>query len=70
MTYKTVSLNEKAYKLLKSAKKEKESFSETIIRILSKPDLTQFLSLAGAFKEELSSDEFDEFVKEAKQAWI
>ena len=54
MTYKTVSLNEKAYSLLRQAKEEKESFSDTIIRILSKPDILQFLKLAGALKDELS----------------
>lgn len=69
MTYKTVSLNEKAYSLLKKAKKENESFSDTVIRILSKPNLSSFLSLAGSLKGEVTDLEIDEFIKEAKSAW-
>lgn len=69
MTYKTISLNEKAYSLLKKAKKEGESFSETVIRVLNKPDLSKFLSLAGSLKGEVTDLEIDEFIKEAKSAW-
>jgi predicted CopG family antitoxin len=69
MTYKTISLNEKAYLLLKKAKKEKESYSDTVIRVLSKPDLNKFLSLAGSLKDELDEKEIKDFIKEAKSAW-
>lgn len=69
MTYKTLSLNEKAYSLLKKAKKEKESFSDTVIRILSRPDLSKFLSLAGSLKNEVTEEEMEDFIQEAKSAW-
>lgn len=69
MTYKTVSLNSKAYSLLKAAKKEGESFSDTVIRIMSEPSLSRFLSLAGSLKDEVSDSEINEFIKEAKLAW-
>ncbi|MHA1147476.1 MAG: antitoxin VapB family protein [Promethearchaeota archaeon] len=69
MPYKTVSLNEKAYSLLKKAKKEGESFSDTVIRVLNKPDYSKFLSLAGSLKGEVTDLEIDEFIKEAKSAW-
>ena len=69
MTYKTVSLNEKAFALLKKAKKDNESFSDTVIRILSKPDIAKFLSLAGTLKNDVSDDEMEEFITEAKTAW-
>lgn len=69
MTYKTVSLNSKAYSLLKEAKKEGESFSDTVIRIMSEPSLSRFLSLAGSLKDEVSDSEINEFIKEAKLAW-
>ena len=69
MTYKTVSINAKAYSLLKKAKKEGESFSDIVIRVLSEPNLSRFLSLAGSLKGELTDLEIDEFIKEAKSAW-
>ncbi len=36
MAVKTITIREEAYRLLKSAKKPGESFSDTIIRILSR----------------------------------
>lgn len=69
MTYKTVSLNEKAYSLLKKAKKEGESFSDTVIRVLKKPEISEFLSLAGSLKDNVTDLEIDDFIKEAKSAW-
>ncbi len=36
MTQKTISLSERAYKLLKKEKKDKESFSKVIERLISK----------------------------------
>ena len=69
MTYKTVSLNEKAYQLLKRSKKEHESFSDAIIRVMRKPDLSKFLAMAGSLKGEIDQDELDSFIEEAKDAW-
>lgn len=69
MTYKTVSLNTKAYSLLKKAKKDNESFSDAVIRVLSEPDISKFLSLVGALKDDLSEEEVEEFIQEAQTAW-
>ena len=66
MTYKTVSLNDKAYKLLKKAKEGGESYSDVIIRKFSEPDLKNFLSLAGFLKDEVSKNELDDFISEAR----
>lgn len=38
MTQKTISLSERAYKLLKREKKDKESFSKVIERLISKAE--------------------------------
>lgn len=69
MTYKTVSLNSKAYNLLKNAKKENESFSDTIMRLVTKPNIERFLELFGALERDLDDQELEEFKKEAHQAW-
>ncbi len=55
MTRKTISLNEKAYKWLRKFKKEKESYSELIIRLCitqeneEKEDI--LLKYMGVFKD-------------------
>ena len=43
MTQKTISLSERAYDLLKKEKKDNESFSKLIERILSKKDNPWYL---------------------------
>jgi predicted CopG family antitoxin len=52
MTQKTISLSEKAYGLLKSEKKEGESFSEVIERLLSQKD-NPWLTMQNQFDQEL-----------------
>lgn len=69
MTYKTISLNPKAYKLLKKEKRDRESFSDTIIRLTTKPDVKKFLELFGALKNDIDDGELIEFKKETNQAW-
>ena len=69
MTYKTISLNSKAYQLLKEEKKDGESFSDTIIRLTTKPNIEKFLEMFGALKSDLDDQELSEFKKEAHQAW-
>ncbi|MHA1167497.1 MAG: antitoxin VapB family protein [Candidatus Hodarchaeales archaeon] len=69
MTYKTVSLNMEAYEKLTKAKREGESYSETIIRLLSTPRMDDLLEFFGKFKDELTEEELDEFIKEARNAW-
>ena len=69
MAYKTISLNPKAYQLLKNEKKDGESFSDTIIRLTTKPNIEKFLEMFGVLKEDLDDQELSEFKKEAHQAW-
>jgi len=69
MTYKTISLNSKAYQLLKRAKKDGESFSDTIIRLTTKPNIEKFLEMFGVLQDDLDDQELSEFKKEAHQAW-
>jgi predicted CopG family antitoxin len=55
MTQRTISLNEKAYTMLKKAKQEAESYSEAIIRLVKETEESSrgdiLLKLAGSFKE-------------------
>ena len=69
MTYKTVSLNSKAYNLLRREKRERESFSDTIIRLATKPNIEKFLQLFGSLEEDIDNQELEEFKKEARKAW-
>ncbi|MHA2248171.1 MAG: antitoxin VapB family protein [Candidatus Hodarchaeales archaeon] len=69
MTYKTISLNSKAYQLLKKEKKDGESFSDTIIRLTTKPNIEKVLEMFGVLKDDLDDQELSEFKKEAHQAW-
>ena len=50
MGYKTISLSDEAYNVLKSKKNKGESFNDTILRILSEPEQKHVLKLRGAWK--------------------
>ena len=52
MTQKTISLSERAYNLLKNEKREGESFSRVIERIISKKD-NPWLLMQNKFDPEL-----------------
>ena len=69
MTYKTVSLNIEAYELLSKIKKEGESFSDVIIRLIKQPDIKEILNYFGSMEDDLSGESIKDFVNEAKQAW-
>lgn len=69
MSYKTISLNNKAFKLLKEAKIEGESYSETIIRLTTKPNVEKLVKMFGVLKDEISAKELEEFKQEARKAW-
>lgn len=69
MTYKTVSLSQEAYELLKKEKQEEESFSDTIIRLVNSPNMEKIMSFFGSMEEELADDNIKDFIKEAKKAW-
>lgn len=69
MTYKTVSLNIEAYELLQKIKKENESFSDVIIRLIKQPDIKEILTFFGSMEDDLLEESVKDFIKEAKQAW-
>ncbi len=52
MTQKTISLTERAYNLLKKEKKNSESFSDIIERLITKPE-NPWLKWKGKFDPEL-----------------
>ncbi len=54
MTQKTISLNEKSYKLLSKLKKKNESYSELIMRLCALQDPSQYdplLEFRGILRE-------------------
>ena len=69
MTYKTLSLSEEAYELLKKEKQEGESFGDTIIRLINSPNMEKIMSFFGSMEEELAGENINEFIREAKKAW-
>jgi len=65
MTQKTISLSEQAYNLLKNEKREGESFSRLIERLISKKD-NPWLLLQNKFDPELWN-ELEENVKRIRE---
>lgn len=64
MGYKTISLSDEAYKLLKRQKREKESFSEVVKRILAPK--TKFSDFAGIWAA-IPEEEIDEINRTIRQ---
>ncbi len=57
MSTKTISVTDEAYGRLNSKKKEKESFSEVILRLTGKRSLTEFAGIfSGKQAKELESN--------------
>lgn len=56
MTQRTISLNENAYKKLKKKKRNNESYSDLIIRLVDEEDRKEkediFLKFAGVFEDD------------------
>ena len=50
MGYKTISLSNEAYNILKTSKLKGESFNDLILRLLSKPEQKDILKLKGNWK--------------------
>jgi len=63
-----ISLNDEAYECLKRAKKESESFSQAVIRITSKKDITKCFGLLKEYSKELDSIQA-EIEKSRKEKW-
>ncbi|TFG01751.1 MAG: hypothetical protein EU540_02990 [Promethearchaeota archaeon] len=69
MTQKTISLNEKAYKILRKFKKDKESYSDLIIRLCDVQEKKEnediLLKYIGVFKD--NSDYWEQVEKEIQK---
>ena len=50
MGYKTISLSDEAYNILKTKKLKGESFNDLILRLLSEPKQKDILKLKGSWK--------------------
>ncbi|TFG22666.1 MAG: hypothetical protein EU529_09730 [Promethearchaeota archaeon] len=69
MTQKTISLNEKAYKILRKFKKDKESYSDLIIRLCDVQEKKEnediLLKYIGVFND--NSDYWEQVEKEIQK---
>lgn len=65
MATKTVRLDEDTYELIEAHKREDETFSEAIRRLVGPPSL---LELAGILSDE-QAEEFREAVEESRETW-
>ena len=69
MTQKTISLNEKAYKRLRKFKRDKESYSDLIIRLCDTQENEEkediLLKYMGLFKDH--SDDWEKVEKEIQK---
>lgn len=50
MGFKTISLSDEAYHMLKNKKRMGESFTELILRLLAEPKKKEIITLAGTWK--------------------
>jgi len=57
MGYKTISLSDEAYNVLKTKKLKGESFNDLILRLLSEPKQKDIMKLRGSWKG--SNEEID-----------
>ncbi|MBY9008149.1 MAG: antitoxin VapB family protein [Candidatus Lokiarchaeota archaeon] len=60
MGFKTLSLSDEAYHMLKLKKKKRESFTDLIIRLLAEPEQKEILDIAGTWKG--TDEESDEIL--------
>jgi predicted CopG family antitoxin len=69
MGYKTISLSEEAYEILRNAKKDRESFSQVVIRLASKRSLEDFVGCISSESISKLSDALDVFRRERGRTW-
>jgi predicted CopG family antitoxin len=69
MGYKTISLSEEAYEILRNAKRERESFSQVVIRLASKRSLDDFVGCISTESIGKLSDALQVFRREREKTW-
>jgi len=69
MGYKTISLSEEAYEILRNAKRERESFSQVVIRLASKRSLDDFVGCISTESIGKLSDALEVFRRERGKTW-
>jgi len=69
MGYKTISLSEEAYEILSNAKRDRESFSQVVIRLASIRSLEDFVGCISSESISKLSDALDVFRKERGRTW-
>jgi predicted CopG family antitoxin len=67
--YKTISLSDKAYEILKKAKRENESFSQVVIRLASRRSLDDFVNCISEDSVEKLSAALKLFREERGRIW-
>ena len=69
MGYRTISLSDEAYEILKKAKRDNESFSQVVIRLVSRRSLDDFIGCISKKSIEKLSDALEVFRKERSEVW-
>ena len=69
MGYKTISLSDEAYEILKKAKRDSESFSQVVIRLASRRSLDDFVGCISKESIERMSAAIDAFRKGRGEVW-
>ena len=69
MGYKTISLSNEAYEILRKAKKDNESFSQVVIRLVSRRSLDDFIGCVSKKSVEKLSAAIEVFRKERAEVW-
>ena len=69
MGYKTISLSDEAYAILTKSKRENESFSQLVIRLVSRRSLDDFIGCISKKSVEKLSEAMEVFRKERSEVW-
>ena len=69
MGYKTISLSDDAYEILKNAKRNNESFSQVVIRLASRRSFDDFIGCISKESVSKLSDALAVFRKERSRTW-
>lgn len=67
MGYKTISLSDEAYEMLASLKRERESFTDVVLRLCSRATKKPLTSFAGSWS--MSDEEEEEIFGEISEMW-